>query len=136
MMMKPKSEILSVDDPRRGRDASLLEPMSVVVIDNVDILEDYVEAWEKLAVEALEPNPFYEPWMLIPALRTQSTGKDLCVVLVLTVNEGEPVLCGVFPLEKKQRYKKLPLAAYSLWQHIYSPLCTPLIRVSRARECI
>ena len=136
MMMKPKSEILSVDDPTRGRDASLLEPMSVVVIDNVDILEDYVEAWEKLAVEALEPNPFYEPWMLIPALRTQSTGKDLCVVLVLTVNEGEPVLCGVFPLEKKQRYKKLPLAAYSLWQHIYSPLCTPLIRVSRARECI
>ena len=134
-MMKPKSEILNADLTQGGA-ASLLEPMSVVVIDDFDILEDYVEAWEKLAVEALEPNPFYEPWMLIPALRTQSTGKDLCVVLVLTISDGDPVLCGVFPLEKKQRYKKLPLAAYSLWQHIYSPLCTPLIGVSRARACI
>lgn len=134
--MKSKSEILTVDDPSQWRAASLLEPMSVVVIEDFDILEDYVQAWEDLAVEALEPNPFYEPWMLIPALRALATGKDLRVVLVLTVNEGEPVLCGVFPLEKKQRYKKLPVAAFSLWQHIYCPLCTPLIRVSYARECM
>lgn len=135
-MMKSKSEILTVDDPSQWRAASLLEPMSVVVIEDFDILEDYLQAWEDLAVESLEPNPFYEPWMLIPALRALATGKDLCVVLVLTVNEGEPVLCGVFPLEKQQRYKKLPVAAFSLWQHIYCPLCTPLIRVSYARECM
>jgi CelD/BcsL family acetyltransferase involved in cellulose biosynthesis len=135
-MMKSKSDILTVDDSLQWRAAPLLQRMSVVVIDDFDILEDYIEAWEDLSVEALEPNPFYEPWMLIPALRGLAAGKDLCVVLVLTVNEGEPVLCGVFPLEKKQRYKKLPVAAFSLWRHIYSPLCTPLIRTSYARACM
>jgi hypothetical protein len=132
-MMKSKSEILTVDAPSQWR-ASL--PMSVVVINDSAILEDYIQAWEDLAVEALEPNPFYEPWMLIPALRALGTGKDLFVVLVLTVKEGRPVLCGVFPLEKRQRYKRLPVTAYQLWQHIYCPLCTPLIRASYARECM
>src|SRR5688572_11094995 len=135
-MMKSKTEILTVDDPSQWRAASGQQPMSVVVIDDFDILEDYVQAWEDLAGEALEPNPFYESWMLIPALRALAAGKDLSVVLVLTRIEGEPVLCGVFPLEKKQRYKKLPVAAFSLWQHSYCPLCTPLIRVSYARECM
>ncbi len=134
--MKSRSEILTVDDPSQCRGDSSLKPMSVVVIDNFDILEDYVQAWEELAVEAIEPNPFYEPWMLIPALRALGTGKDLFVVLVLTVKEGKPVLCGVFPLEKRQRYKRLPVTAYGLWQHIYCPLCTPLIRASYARECM
>lgn len=134
--MKSKSEILTVDDPLQGRASSLPEPMLVVVIEDFDMLGDYVQAWEDLAVEALEPNPFYEPWMLIPALRTLATGKDLRIVLVLTVKEGKPFLCGVFPLEKKRRYKRLPVAAFSLWQHIYCPLCTPLIRASCARECM
>src|SRR5437763_10056109 len=98
-MMKSKSEILTVDDPSQWRATSLLEPMSVVVIEDFDILRDYVQAWEDLAVEALEPNLFYEPWMLIPALRALATGKDLRVAIVLTVKEGKPVLCGVFPLE-------------------------------------
>src|SRR5216684_1529398 len=115
MMMKSRSEILTVDDPSQCRGDSSLKPMSLVVIDNFDILEDYVQAWEELAVEAIEPNPFYEPWMLIPALRALGTGKDLFVVLVLTVKEGKPVLCGVFPLEKRQRYKRLPVTAYGLW---------------------
>ena len=132
--MKSKSEILTVDDPSQWRAASLLEPMSVVIIEDFDMLRDYVQAWEDLAEEALELNPFYESWMLIPALRALGTGTDLRVVLVLTVKEGK--LCGVFPLEKKQRYKRLPVAAFSLWQHIYCPLCTPLIRASNAQECI
>jgi hypothetical protein len=84
----------------------------------------------------LEPNPFYESWMLMPGLRSLAPGKNLRVVLVLTMNCGEPILCGVFPLERKQRYKGLPVAAFSLWQHIYCPLCTPLIRASYARECL
>src|SRR5437667_1989687 len=133
-MMKSKSEILTVDDPSQWRAASLPEPMSVVIIEDFDMLRDYVQAWEDLAEEALELNPFYESWMLIPALRALGTGTDLRVVLVLTVKEGK--LCGVFPLEKKQRYKRLPVAAFSLWQHIYCPLCTPLIRASNAQECI
>src|SRR5438105_4944855 len=32
-------------------------------------LEAIAPAWQDLAGRALEPNPFYEPWFLIPALR-------------------------------------------------------------------
>ena len=134
--MRSNTEILTVDAAFRRRAAPSHGRMSVVVIEDFDLLEDYVQAWEDLALEALEPNPFYEPWMLMPALRALAGGKDLRVVLVLTVNQGEPVLCGVFPLEKRQRYKKLPVVAFSLWQHIYCGLCTPLIRVGYARECL
>lgn len=136
MMMKSKSEILTVDKTSHKSAALLRGQMSVAVVDDFDVLEDYAEAWEDLAADALEPNPFYEPWMVIPALRALATGKDLRVVLVLTVKEGKPILCGVFPLEKKHRYKQLPVAAFNLWQHIFCPLCTPLIRVSFARECM
>ena len=133
--MKSKSEILTIDSA--PRDAALSDHrMSVVVIEDLDVLEDYVQAWEDLVEEALEVNPFYEPWMLMPALRGLGTGKDLRVVLLLTIDRGEPVLCGVFPLERKERYKRLPVAVLSLWQHLYCVLCTPLIRASCARQCL
>lgn len=135
-MMISKSAIINDDDPSVWDRALVPGQMSVVVIDDFKILEDYVQVWDDLAADALEQNPFYESWMLIPALQAMSAGKDLSVVLVLTVKEGKPVLCGIFPLEKKQRYKKLPLSAFSMWQHIYCPLCTPLIRISYARECM
>src|SRR6185369_12429325 len=43
--------------------------MSVVIADDLTALEKHVAAWEELAVAAIEPNVFYEPWMLMPALR-------------------------------------------------------------------
>lgn len=116
--------------------ASGSRKMTVVVIENFEMLENYVQAWEDLAANSLEQNPFYEPWMLMPAIRALGTGKDLRVVLVLAMDEQEPVLCGVFPLERSARYKGLPVAAFTLWRHIYSPLCTPLIRNECARECL
>ncbi len=135
-MMSLESEILTIDAAYRRQAAPSRKRMSVIVIEDFAILEDYFQAWEDLAANALEPNPFYESWMLMPGLRALAAGKDLRVVLVLTVNCGEPVLCGVFPLERQQRYKRLPVAALSLWQHIYCPLCIPLMRASYARECL
>ncbi|MEK6287229.1 MAG: GNAT family N-acetyltransferase [Acidobacteriota bacterium] len=116
--------------------AALAGRTSVVVVEDFNKLHDYIHAWEDLADHALEQNPFYEPWMLIPALKSFTTGSNVRVVLVFALDQGEPLLCGVFPVEKKTRYKKLPVAALSLWRHIYSPLCTPLIRTSFARECM
>ena len=29
----------------------------------------FVTAWERLVARAAEPNPFFEPWFLLPALR-------------------------------------------------------------------
>jgi hypothetical protein len=114
--------------------------MFVIALTDFDRLEEYIPAWEELARSALEPNPFYEAWMLIPALRFLGKGKSLQLVLVFARNQarpnGPPVLCGVFPLERKSRYKGLPVSALSLWKHLYCFLCTPLVRADRARECL
>ena len=134
--MKSRSENLTVDAAPQWRATPLPEPMSVRVVEDFGLLEDHLRAWEDLSADALEPNPFYEPWMLMPALRSLTAGKDVRVALVFANDRGESTLCGVFPLEKKLRYKGLPLAAFSLWQHLYCGLCTPLIRAGYGRECL
>lgn len=135
MRMQPKPKTLTLD-AAAARVAFTSRKMTVVFIKNFEMLEDYIQAWENLAVDALEPNPFYEPWMLMPALAGLAKDSDVSVVLVLTVEQGEPVLCGVFPLEKKARYKGLPVKAFSMWRHLYCPLCTPLIRRGCERQCL
>ena len=49
--------------------AAYQREMSVVVVDDLKSLEEHVAAWEDLAEQPLEPNPFYEAWMLMPADR-------------------------------------------------------------------
>ena len=134
--MRSVSEIPTLEFQPRLAHSSSRSRMSVVAIGDVNLLEDYVHAWEDLAATAIEANPFYEPWMLMPALRELAAGKDIRVVMVLDVSGEQPVLCGAFPLEKKASYKGLPIAVLSLWQHIYCALCTPLVREGYARECL
>jgi hypothetical protein len=102
-------------------------------------LHPYVTEWEELAAATLEPNPFYEPWMLLPAVEAFGRGREPRIVLVFAPNPlkklGPPILCGLFPLELRRSYKGLPVRHYALWSHGY-PLCTPLIRDDRARECL
>src|SRR5215813_2848126 len=56
---RPSAGAVTADGPK----------MSVVVINDLNALEKYVPAWEDLAATAIEPNVFYEPWMVIPAIR-------------------------------------------------------------------
>jgi hypothetical protein len=95
--------------------------------------------WEDLARAAIEPNPFHEPWMLLPALRAFAHGLDVRVALVLARGgeRGEtPLLCGVFPLVRVPRYKGLPVGSLALWTHDYAPFGTPLVRRTHVRECL
>ncbi|HKP87892.1 MAG TPA: GNAT family N-acetyltransferase [Blastocatellia bacterium] len=114
--------------------------MRVLVLKDFSSLEQYVPAWEELAASAIEPNPFYESWMLIPALRTLGVGKDLRLVLIFAPDKSRPaappILCGVFPLERKPRYKGLPVSVLSLWKHLFCFLCAPLVRADCARQCL
>lgn len=87
-------------------------------------LERIVPAWEALARAAAEPNPFYEPWMLLPALRAFGGGQDLRLVQVWIGEE----LAGLFPFERVPRYKGLPLPTLRSWRHPHCLLCTPLVR--------
>jgi GNAT acetyltransferase-like protein len=116
----------------------------VVVIDDLREMADYAAAWDDLAAAAIEPNPFYESWMLVPAIAPYTVGRDVRFVLFFATDEAHPqkpkVLCGLFPLEISNRYKglsrKLPVRTLSLWKHKYCYLCTPLVRAGYEQQCL
>src|SRR5262249_44920323 len=63
--------------PRRQRRTSVVE------VRELRTLLGLTSAWEDLAATAIQPNVFYEHWMLLPALRAFGAGKDIRVVLVM-----------------------------------------------------
>jgi CelD/BcsL family acetyltransferase involved in cellulose biosynthesis len=106
--------------------------LAVTVARGAAELERIVPEWEALARAALERNPFYEHWMLRPALEAYGVRADLRIVLVWSGNE----LAGLFPFERITRYKGLPVSALASWRHPHCLLCTPLVRADHARECL
>jgi CelD/BcsL family acetyltransferase involved in cellulose biosynthesis len=112
----------------------------VVAVANAAALAEHVAAWEDLAANAVEPNVFFEPWMLLPAVRAFSAGQQLLLLFVYGPDAARPQgpgrLLGFFPLERVGRYKGLPVTYLRLWQHLHCSLCTPLIRQGAGRECL
>src|SRR5678816_27686 len=109
----------------------------VTVLDHPATLAGHMAAWNDLAAAALEPNVFYEPWMLLPAIDSFGRGKALRYVLVYAdQGDAPPLLCGLFPLERVARYNGLPFSHVRLWQHKHCFLGTPLVRASHARASL
>jgi hypothetical protein len=128
--------------PNAGLTSGLVpdNKLSVVVVRRVEELQERVKDWQALADDALEPNCFYEPSMLIPALASFATNLDLHFVLVYAPNRRQPfgpkILCGFFPLERLGRYKNLPVSVLRFWKHEYCFLCTPLLKADYEREAL
>ena len=113
--------------------------MSVIVGATLADLTEFLPAWEDLAANALEPNVFYEPWMMMPALRNLISDKTILTALIFTADptrHGTPLLCGIFPLECERGYKGLPVKVLRLWRHKHCFLATPLIRAGYERETL
>jgi CelD/BcsL family acetyltransferase involved in cellulose biosynthesis len=91
-----------------------------------------VPEWEALAAGALEPNPFYEHWMLLPAI--EAYGQDAELTFVTVRVRGK--LAGFFPLERVRRYRGFPADALRLWQHRHILLATPLLDAECAGEAV
>src|SRR6185436_20120286 len=76
--------------------------LSIMVVEKLADLEPYISAWEDLVDAAIEPNVFYEPWMLMPAIRAFGAGRSVLFALILAPNPsrplGPPILAGLFPL--------------------------------------
>lgn len=100
---------------------------SVRLFRDLASLEALIPAWEDLAANAAEPNPFYEHWMLRPALEHLGGGQEVGIAAVWT--EGE--LSTVVPLVRS-RFKGLPARALMAWRHPHCLLCTPLVRKGRS----
>jgi len=99
----------------------------------------YTAAWDDLAANAADPNPFYERSALLPALSTLPDGKAVEVVLVWAANplpKQPPILCGLFPIVRHASWKGVPLRTIETWKHLYSYLGTPLVRADRASEVL
>src|SRR3954451_6340621 len=75
---------------------------SVLVLRGADELAAHAAAWDRLAAAAVEPNPFYESWMLWPALRAFGGKEDVTCVLIHVPDpinpQAPPVPGGLFPL--------------------------------------
>jgi CelD/BcsL family acetyltransferase involved in cellulose biosynthesis len=114
--------------------AERAEPMDYVVqvMRGAEELAGVVAEWDDLARHALEPNAYYEPWMVLPALRAFGSGKDLFFAFVYgpkaPERSGGRPLCGFFPLERHSKTKGLPVSRLELWKHKFCFLCTPLVR--------
>lgn len=113
--------------------------LQVVVVETDAGLCEHVSAWQDLADHALEANVFYEPWLLMPALKYLHPGTPLRLVFIYEpASPGTAALklCGFFPLEPDTRFRHLPIRAWRLLKHIHCFLCTPLIRSERASETL
>jgi len=127
--------LLLVDAPVPGRSAAApVGRVRMVAVSSLERLASIERQWQELGARAAEPNPFYEPWMLLPALRAFATGDRVRVLLALAPhpspsNKGGWLLCGVFPVEITAR-------RVQLWKHPYCYLCTPLLRAGYEREAV
>lgn len=79
--------------------------------------------WRKLAEQATTPNPFFEPWYLIPAFEGLAPAGS---VSLLTVHLGAELI-GLMPLVTAARYGRWPLPHLSTWLHPNAFLGVPLV---------
>ena len=80
--------------------------------------------WEALAADAAEANPFYEHWMLLPALRAFGEGDGFRCAAVWQ----DGTLGALFPMQLQQRFHGMPIRTLRSWSHRNMLHCTPLIR--------
>lgn len=95
-------------------------------------LREIVPEWEALAAAAAEPNPFYEHWMLLPALEAYGAGRNFRCIAV----REDGALAALFPMQLERRFRGLPVRALRSWRHRNMLVCTPLVRAKSAARCI
>jgi len=119
---------------------SALDIAVEVVRDRADLAR-IVPQWQELAGQALEPNPLYEPWMMLPALEAPGGGELHCCLLWARDPERSDLparLGGLFPFRREKGYRGLPASALRSWSHPSWAweLCTPLVSAEGAQQYV
>ena len=86
-------------------------------------LEAESDGWDRLARHASEPNPFFEPWYLLPSLRHLPETDS--VMVLRFEQEGE--LAGILPVVRAPRYYRWPVPNLSSWLHANCFCGVPLV---------
>ncbi|MBD7999335.1 MULTISPECIES: GNAT family N-acetyltransferase [Oerskovia] len=122
------------------------------VLSIIDLTDQEIEAWRALAARAAEPNPYFEPEMLVPAVRELSGGSGLRLLVVDEV-PGGAAGPGVGDLSGAQPggwwaalpFEMVPGDKHWPWRHastgsdflaLYCPLGTPLVDGARVDEAV
>ena len=103
-------------------------------------LEVHLDPWRRLVEMAAEPNPFFEPELLLPALG-HLADEHVRVVLLWSRprqhREGAPVLCGLIPVRDRGPGGRVTgRTSWSVWRHVHCFLGTPLVRRDLLEETV
>ncbi|GJL93643.1 MAG: hypothetical protein DHS20C05_00480 [Hyphococcus sp.] len=86
--------------------------------------------WTELAEKALERNPFFEPWALIPALE-QYADKHVRLACVWK-GDDRSELMGIAPVRAMRGYARLPVGFWGTWRHPHCFYAAPLLHGDNA----
>ena len=101
------------------------------VVDPLALSDELAAAWDRLAAEASEPNPFAERWCLQSALHLLDPERHARLVMVRDGSDG-PVI-GIMPVALATHYGRLPLRHVSGWAHPNHFHGAPLVRAGFER---
>ena len=104
-------------------------------LDGVQGLLGKVTDWDDLAAHATEPNVFHESWQLVPAIQ-QFAPQRCRFALVYRSSKRQdvaPRLCGFFPFLESGGGWLRP-RRWTLWEHDYCYLSSPLVRQGHVVE--
>ena len=88
-----------------------------------------IRKWDRLARRAAEPNPFFESWYLLPALKAFDPAHKVRLLIL----EADGEWLGLMPLRFDSKYYGRPLPHMRSWQHANCFLGLPLI--GAGQEC-
>lgn len=86
-------------------------------------IECEIDAWDALAAQAEEPNPFFESWYLLPALRAFDPEGDVQILRF----EASGRLAGLLPIVRRRRYYGKPIPNLASWLHDNCFLGAPIV---------
>lgn len=101
-----------------------LSPSALRLLAPADIAEPaFIAAWERLVARASEPNPFFEPWFLLPALAEWGTADG--VAIKAWFHDGR--LAGLMPVRRSDAYYGHPVPHAAGWLHANAFCGVPLV---------
>jgi hypothetical protein len=88
---------------------------------------EIIQKWRTLTDDALEPNVFYSPEILLPALKHLKGDRDVRVFLLWEDQPLTSKLVGLAPVSPDRRGGRIRLPNLSTWIHLHAFLGTPLV---------
>lgn len=107
---------------------SLMSSATAELVPVTSFDESLFLSWQKLARNAVEPNVFYESWMLEPALKHFSIHPELQLFLFWAGAPFKSDLIGLLPVGPARQFGRWPVPFVQNWTHHNSFLGTPLVR--------